>query len=67
MDAGHKSSRRFPGHTDAELEAAVVRCTDPVKRETMATEIANRKAGISKHFATPQLAGGTPVIGRFIG
>jgi hypothetical protein len=65
MDAAHKSNRRFPGHTDAELEAAVARQTDPVRREAMETELANRRAGISKPFATPQIGGGTPIVGRF--
>lgn len=67
MDAGYRSNRRWPGHTDAELEAALARATDAARREAMTTELANRKAGISKPFATPQVSGGTPIIGRFRG
>lgn len=65
MDAAHKSNRRFPGHTDAELEASIGRATDPIKREAMETELAARKAGTSRHFATPQIQGGAPIFGRF--
>lgn len=65
MDATYRSSRRFPGHTDAELEAGIVRTTDPEKREAMATELAARRAGSSKSFATPQVHGGAPILGRF--
>ena len=67
MDAAYRSARRFPGHTDAELEAAITRTTDQTKREAMISELAARRSGISKPFATPQIAGGTPIIGKFIG
>lgn len=65
MDASYRSTRRFPGHTDAELEAGIARTTDPAKREAMMTELAARRAGSSKPFATPQIAGGTPIIRQF--
>lgn len=65
MDAAYRSARRFPGHTDTELEAGIARMTDPEKREAMVNELAARRAGLSKPFATPQLAGGTPIVGRF--
>lgn len=65
MDAAYRSTRRFPGHTDAELEAGIARATDPAKRAAMVNELAARRSGASKPFATPQVAGGTPIIGRF--
>lgn len=65
MDAAYRSSRRFPGHTDAELEAGIARTTDPAKREAMVNELAARQVGLSKPFATPQIVGGTPIIRAF--
>ena len=63
MDASRKSNRKYPSHTLAELEAFVAEGRgNPV----MMQEIADRKAGISKPFVTPQIEGGkpTPTIGR---
>lgn len=65
MDAAYRSSRRFPGHTDAELEAAIGRVIDQDKRAAMVTELAARQTGTSKPFSTPQLIGGKPIVGRF--
>ena len=65
MDASYRSNRRFPGHTDAELEAGIARATDPAKRDAMMTELAARRDGLSKPFATPQIVGGTPIIRAF--
>lgn len=65
MDAAYRSTRRFPGHTDAELEAGIARATDPAKREAMMAELAARRGGLSKPFATPQVAGGKLIVGRF--
>lgn len=65
MDAAYRSARRFPGHTDAELEAGIARVSDPEKREAMVNELAARRAGLSKPFATPQIAGGTPILRKF--
>lgn len=65
MDSAYRSTRRFPGHTDTELEAAITRATDPEHRKKMVDELAARHAGLSKPFATPQITGGKPIIGRF--
>lgn len=66
MDAAYRNpTRRFPGHTNAELEASLTRTTDSAKYEAIKAEIAARKAGTSKAFAVPQVVGGQPIIGRF--
>lgn len=64
MDSG-RQSRRWPGHTDKELAEAILRQTNPERRAAMEAELSARRAGLSKPFVTPQVAGGTPIIGRF--
>lgn len=63
MDGAHKSTRKYPGYTLAELEAAVAAGRG---NDVMLKEIADRKAGISKPFETPQILGGKvqPKVGR---
>lgn len=52
MDAGHKSNRKYPAYTTAELEAAVAAGNgNPV----MVAEIAARKAGTSNVLVVPQI------------
>ena len=63
MDAAHKSNRKYPSYTLAQLEAFVASGQgNPV----MVQEISDRKAGTSKTLVTPQIDGGkpTPKVGR---
>lgn len=55
MDAGHKSQRKYPAYTLAELETIVA---EGRGNDVMVKEIADRKAGISKPFVVPQIEGG---------
>lgn len=57
MDAAHKSERKFPGHTTAELKASMVhyKVTNPALAAAMELEIARREAGLSNSFAVPQI------------
>lgn len=67
MDSGHKSKRRFPGHTDAELRKSLERTDLPEeKRALIVAELAARADGTSKHFKVPQVSGGKPIykVGR---
>lgn len=59
MDSAHKSNRKYPSYTTAELEAVVAAGNG---NEVMVEEISRRHAGLSKPFATPQLLGGKPVV-----
>ena len=57
MDAGHRSNRKFPSYTLAELEEVLITftpCPQPELRRQIEAEIAARKAGLSKPFITPQ-------------
>ena len=57
MDAGHKSDRKFPGHTTAELKASVAlyKVHNPELAASMEHEITRRETGASKVFVTPQV------------
>ena len=58
MDAGHKSNRRFPSYTTAELEAILSSAkvvVTPQYRRQIEAEVAARKAGKSKPFSVPQI------------
>jgi hypothetical protein len=63
MDAGRRSTRKYPSYTTAQLEAFVAAGEG---NETMVAEIAARKAGASANFSTPQIAGGMvrTIVGR---
>lgn len=63
MDAAHKSTRKYPSYTLAELEKAVAEGRGTAAMEQ---EIADRKAGLSVPFVTPQIKGGKPItkVGR---
>jgi hypothetical protein len=52
MDGGHKSTRKYPAYTLAQLEAFVA---EGKGNETMVAEIAARKAGSSVALVVPQL------------
>jgi hypothetical protein len=55
MDAGHKSQRKYPAYTLAQLEAFVA---EGRGNDVMVKEIADRKAGASKTLVVPQIEGG---------
>lgn len=55
MDAGHKSQRKYPAYTLAQLEAFVA---EGRGNEVMVKEIADRKAGASNALVVPQIEGG---------
>jgi hypothetical protein len=57
MDAAHKSNRKYPSYTLAQLEAFV---TEGNGNDVMVKEIADRKAGISNVLVVPQIDGGMP-------
>lgn len=63
MDAAHKSTRKYPSYTLAQLEAFVAEGNG---NEVMVAEIAARKAGASVAFVVPQVEGGkpSPKVGR---
>jgi hypothetical protein len=52
MDSARKSSRNYPAYTLAQLETFVAEGNG---NEMMVKEIADRKAGISVPFVTPQI------------
>lgn len=55
MDAAHKSARKYPSYTLAQLEAFIAEGRgNPV----MVQEVADRKAGSSTTYAVPQILGG---------
>lgn len=59
MDAAHKSARKYPSYTLAQLEAFVAQGNgNPV----MVAEIAARKAGTSNVLVVPQIEGGKPTV-----
>ncbi len=50
------SSRAFPSYTTAELERDLQsKSLDAATRAKIETEVARRKAGLSKHKVTPQI------------
>lgn len=53
MDSAHKSARKFPGYTLADLKQAA-RYSGRATPE-MLQEIADRESGVSKPFVTPQV------------
>lgn len=63
MDAAHKSARKYPSYTLAQLEAFVA---DGSGNDVMAQEIAARKAGRNAVLVVPQIEGGKPIhrLGR---
>lgn len=63
MDSAHKSTRKYPSYTLAQLETFVAEGRgNPV----MVKEIADRKAGTSNILVVPQIEGGkpNPKVGR---
>lgn len=63
MDAAHKSNRKYPSYTLAQLEAFVA---EGKGNDVMIAEIAARKAGANAALVVPQIEGGkpTPKVGR---
>jgi len=63
MDAGHKSNRKYPAFSLADLKRFVA---EGRGNDAMLEEIMAREAGISHPFVTPQILGGKPVtkVGR---
>lgn len=63
MDSAHKSIRKYPSYTLAQLEAFIA---EGRGNDVMVQEIAARKAGISTMLVVPQLQGGKaqPKVGR---
>lgn len=63
MDAAHKSNRKYPSYTLAQLETIVA---EGRGNDVMIKEIADRKAGVSTVFVVPQIEGGkpNPKVGR---
>lgn len=63
MDAAHKSTRKYPSYTLAQLETFVA---EGLGSDVMIKEIADRKAGTSTVHVTPQIEGGkpNPKVGR---
>ena len=57
MDAAHKSGRKFPAYTLAELKASVARhkVNNPALAIEIEREIERREAGLSVAFKVPQL------------
>lgn len=63
MDAGHKSNRKYPAYTTADLKRFVAEGRgDKAVLDAMQEEIIARDAGISKPFVTPQIGEGRPVV-----